>query len=469
MVAMQIHLPPLLKTVLFLLLLISPLGLASGEAGQSAGKATVDGLLYDLKSPDAFRRRDAVQTLGERKTSAAVPDLVRLVDDPSIDVRRALVRTLGALDDLRCGPALANMLSDSDGDVRKAAVRAIVDIYLGKEGIGVTAVPKRTGSYFNPGLEEKADLVIEPSVHVDPKVISALGDRLRDEDRAIRQDAARALGILRGRAAVPAMIECLKAEKEKAVILALIESLYKIGDSSVGADLVPFIYHEDKTIHDQAILAVGILRSKEAAGDLTKLYESNVEERRTIFKIIPVSGSDDLQIRSLESLARIAAPESKTIFVAALTHADSRYRQAGAEGLARMGDKSEVTEVSRLRMRETKENARLALSFALFRMGRREYLDDLVHAAGEGSDQADSYLLELHKNEVSLLYPYLEDASPKARARVADALGLIGDEQALKHLDPLTQDTHSDVLSSAVRAIRRIQARTTPQKPTSNK
>lgn len=438
----------------------------AGKSQQSTTKATLDGLLYDLKSPDAFRRREAVDTLGDKKVVAAIPELIVLWEDPDVEVRRTLVRALDSIGDMRAAAPLAKMLSDTDKEVRKSAIKALVDLYAERESLGLEGAGKKAGASFNPLSDDRNDVIVEPGIAVSAEVIQALADRLRDDEKGIRQDAAKALGVLRGRGALSSMLECLKAEKEKGVLISLMRSFYKIGDSSVGSDLLLFVYHDDKAVHDEAIHTLGLLRYKEAVKDLTKIYLSNVEERRKIFKIIPVSGPEDLQLKCFEALVRIAAPESKPQFVAALTHSDARYRQAGAEGLARLVDKEQITPVSRQRLKETKEGPKLAQSFALFRMGRREYIEDLIRGVENGDEQAFSYLLEFNKNEAPLLYPYLESANPKARQRVADVLGLIGDEQALKRLDLLSKDPSADVMASAVRATRRINARTNhPKKP----
>ena len=44
---------------------------------------------------------------------------------------------------------------------------------------------------------------VAPYVAVDPSVITALAAALRDEQKSIREEAALALGILDGRAAMP--------------------------------------------------------------------------------------------------------------------------------------------------------------------------------------------------------------------------------------------------------------------------
>ena len=301
---------------------------------------------------------------------------------------------------------------------------------------------------------------------VSPSVIEALSQRLRDDDRDTRESAAKSLGTLQGHAALPAMLRSLKQEQEKSVLLALVRSIGRIGDRDVAGDLIPLVYHQDKGVRDEAIDALGFLRNPVAVPDLTKLYETDAEQRRKLIGIIPLGSSDDLQVKAFEALTSIGSAGSKKIFAAAIAQPDQRYRQAAAEGLARIGETEFVTAVSRQRLIENKDGPRMAQSFALFRMGRREYLEDLIRGLEDGNEQAFSYLLEFKRAEVPLLYPFLESSNARVRSKVAEALGWIGNAEALKRLDPLAADPNSDVVSSSVQAIHRINARVAkrPQK-----
>src|ERR1700722_14386993 len=51
-------------------------------------KVPVESLVYDLKSPDHVRRRNAAHDLGAAKCTTAIPDLVAMTLDPDASVRR---------------------------------------------------------------------------------------------------------------------------------------------------------------------------------------------------------------------------------------------------------------------------------------------------------------------------------------------------------------------------------------------
>jgi HEAT repeat protein len=427
---------------------------------QQPQKVTLEGLLFDLKSPDGWRRRDAVQLLGDKKIVSAVPEMVQLWNDSDLEVRRTLVRALDNIGDIRGAEPLGRMMSDIDKDVRRNAIKTVTNIYL-RSGSGAGSSGRRFGGLiFNPD-ENPEDRLVEPDVAVSATVIQALAQRLQDDDNNIREDAAKSLGTLQGHAAVPQMVRSIKQEQDKGVLLALIRSLGRIGDSGVAGDIIPLAYHQDKSVHDAAIETLGFLRNPIAVPDLTKLYETDIEERHRLFGFIPIprGSSDDLQIKSFEALAGIGSAKSKKDFAAAIVHADPKYRQAAAEGLARVAEADHVTAVSRQRMVENKDGPRMAQSFALYRMGRKEYLEDLIRGLEDGNEQVFGYLLEFEGKEVSLLYPFLESSNARVRSKVAEALGWVGAADALKRLDPLAADPNSEVVSSSVLAMRRIDAR----------
>ena len=194
-----------------LALFLSVLAPAAAVA-QPTRQVPVDSLIYDLRNPDAVRRREAVVLIGQNKVQRAVPDVVAIAGDPDASVRRAIVATLQALDDIRALPGLVALTSDPEKDIRESAVTGVTRLYLPREsGIGPSLT--RVVNFFNPNADEWADVVIEPDLAVDPTVVPALQARLQDPSDSIRIKAARSLGILRGRAAVPMLVLVMKEEE----------------------------------------------------------------------------------------------------------------------------------------------------------------------------------------------------------------------------------------------------------------
>jgi HEAT repeat protein len=120
-----------------------------------------------------------------------------------------------------------------------------------------------------------------------------------------------------------------------------------------------------------------------------------------------------------------------------------------------------VEEVSRAFIREKDLGAQLAQSFALYRLGRKEFLDKLVAGLSERMfhEQVTSYLIEMGSPIVPDLAQYLNHENSTVRERLCYTLGMIGDSSTIEKLRPMLKDTNSSVASEAAVAIRRLGAR----------
>ncbi|GAB4251563.1 MAG: hypothetical protein Kow00109_27260 [Acidobacteriota bacterium] len=425
-------------------------------AQRDTERRSVEGLLHDLRHPDAPRRIEAARLLGEHKIVAGVPGLITAAKDPDPEVRYAVAVALRRINDPRALPAFVELTRDPETRIRKVAVDGIVNLYVGEDSGFLTGL-KKVVNFLNPLSDDYDPRAVEPFVPVSEDAVNALIDLLFQDDSGLRRDAAQALGILRARKALRAIEDALGRETSDDVKVELIRAVYKIGDPEGGEAVVPFIRDPDKRVHDEAILTAGRLRVKAAVSILNDLYRVGVEERRKIFGFVPVSGADDLQRKVLEALAYIADPSSKDIFEDALDDSRDHYRRFGAEGLGRLGDSSYVELIATKYLREESKSVKLAMSYALFRLGRKEHLVELVDNLG--SDQVYYYLLELPPAEVALLFPYLQTEDDSTVIRLLDVIGLRGDAKAVDVVKELTAHSNPDVASATNLALRRLYAR----------
>ncbi|HEY2934512.1 MAG TPA: HEAT repeat domain-containing protein [Acidobacteriota bacterium] len=427
--------------------------------GQQTRQVTVDSLIYDLKNPDPARRKEAARAIASNKLRSAVPALIDASKDQDDGVRLEIYRALIALNDPRAVNTYIEGSRDRRVEVREKSIAGMVNLYVAEEG-GLITQTRKIIDALNPFDVDYDTLVVEPYVIVNPDVVKALAALLTDQDPGIRKKSAQALGVLRGREATAAVAESLKKESDSGARRQMIRALYKIGDREYGAVVIPFIQDENKGVHDEAIRTAGFLKVKEAREPLTKLYETEPEERRRVLKIIPASGKDDLQFKLLDALAYIGAPESVPIFVKNLQNRDQSFRRAGAEGLARAGVKDAVTALLEQKKEEKTSEALLAINFALYRLGNDLLLAELINGLdGARYDQALSYLLEFSPEETRKLYPFLRLDRKKVQMGLLEVLGRSGGADALPQLQELSQARDSAVASSANQAIRRLQAR----------
>ncbi|HUV14062.1 MAG TPA: HEAT repeat domain-containing protein [Acidobacteriota bacterium] len=439
--------------VLLAVLFLASVGVSSAL---QTTERTVDGLIYDLKSPDPERRREAAKALGDNGITKAVPDIIPLVDDPNSSVKLAAAQALLNINDPRALPAYIKSVRDPSLDMQKIGIQGIVNVYV-TPPTGFSADMKKAAVFLNPLSDTYNPLMVEPFVDVSEDAVKAIADLLFSSDKGIRKDATMALGVLRAQAALPAIEDAIEKEQDVGIKVEMIRTIYKIGDPSAGEVLIPLIRDPNKQVHDEAILALGHLRVKNAVPPLSELYGAGIEERKKVFGVLPVSGADDLQKKLLEALAYIGDERSAEIFETALEDSREAFRRFGAEGLGRMGDAGYLKLLATRYLRENSKSVKLAMSFALFLLGREEHLVELADNAD--NQQAFYYLLEFDAEQTKLIYIYVQTEPAKQKVAILNVLGLRGDSSALPVAEEMTNDKDANVASAANLAIRRLHGR----------
>jgi HEAT repeat protein len=229
--------------------------------------------------------------------------------------------------------------------------------------------------------------------------------------------------------------------------IAILRSLYKIRDTSVDESILPYLNDSDNNVRDETILTLGLFRSKKALPELKRIYDQNPDTK--------------LRLKAFQALALIGDSSTLDLFQRNLRDPDKAYRQAAAEGVGRVGDASLVEEVSRTFLKEKDMGAQFAQSFALYRLGRKEFMEKLLMGLAERMyyPQATAYLVEMGPPVVPDLVGNLNHENAVVRERLCGVLGLIGDSSTIEQLKPLLQDSSQSVASEAALAIRRLGAR----------
>ncbi len=418
-----------------------------------ARKVPVDSLIFDLKSPDPVRRKEAAKLLGENKVKKAVPDLVAAAQDPDTEVRRAIVVALDRMLDMGAQPGFVRLSSDPDKDIRDRCIVGLINLYIPQDS-GLVVTMNKVANYFNPWSDEWAEVVVEPGIRVEASTITALGDRLQDADSGIRLKAARALGILKGSAAVPALLDLLRRDESNAIRFEALRAVRKIGEPAAARDLMNYLTYNDNKVRNEAVFTVGRLRYREAVPEMIRLLE---KEQALPPKLIDQTYCGFL----LDALAFIADPAAKEIFVKEKMNPDDTMRLHATEGLARLADPAMATDISSDWLNEKNPRLKAAQAYALYRMGRKEYLGEVVKYLGDGKSNAEArmLLLELTPAELPGLYSQTKNKDADVREGLAEILGLIGDERALPVLQDLSSDRRGQIGVLANQAIRRINGR----------
>jgi hypothetical protein len=147
-----------------------------------------------------------------------------------------------------------------------------------------------------------------------------------------------------------------------------------------------------------------------------------------------------------------------------LTNPDPLERQRAAEELARLAAVDQLKLVEGYRLQEKNPRVRLALDWALYRMGKTVTLFNIVRDLDSSRrNQSDAYLAQLDNPEP--LYIFLDQVNSKTLVRLLEVLARLGDAETLDHLK-LYQDHYDPQVADAAKfAQREINIRLTHTPP----
>ena len=155
-------------------------------------------------------------------------------------------------------------------------------------------------------------------------------------------------------------------------------------------------------------------------------------------------------------------------FAKQLGSTDPLLRQRSAEALARLAATDHLKLVQGYHLQEKNKDVRLALDWALYRMGRSEALYRVVRDLdSDRQEQAIGYLAELESPD--LLYPFLKKQNnpPRVMAGLLKALARTGDAQTLEIVKPFRESHQPFVAEAAEIAHDEIEKRLgEPTQPT---
>ena len=147
-------------------------------------------------------------------------------------------------------------------------------------------------------------------------------------------------------------------------------------------------------------------------------------------------------------------------FAKQLNSLDANVRQRSAEAIARLAAVDQRKLVEGYRLQEKNKEVRLALDWALYRLGRAEALYHIVDDLDSSrQEQAIGYLAELESPE--LLYPFLNRTSnrPRVNEGLLKALARVGDAQTLDLIKPFRESHQRYVAEAAEIAHDEIEKR----------
>lgn len=387
--------------------------------------------------------------------SSAIPKLEEYLKDPSVDVRVEAVRQIIDIGPPRSLDPLIVATRDNDAEVQIVATDGIVNYYLpGYVKTGLGASLRRVGTSIKGRFTDTNDQVIDPYLTVRPDAIDALAKLVANgANMDARANAARALGILRARAGLPALIEATHS-KDSTLIYESLNSLEKIRDESAGPRIAFLLRDFDPKVQIAAIQAVGLLRDQQ---DLPELLGV-------------LNRTDNIKVKreALESIAMLPDPSSRSIYQQYLHDKDDKLRAAAAEGFARLKSPGDLPMLEQAWQDEQKSSPRLSLAFAQVMLGKTELsefsplrflINNLNSASYNGI--AFPFLVELARDPKirATLYGPLQTGTKDEKIGLARVLGRSGDAQSITELQKLTNDPDANVAQAALTAVRNLQAK----------
>ena len=269
----------------------------------------------------------------------------------------------------------------------------------------------------------------------------------------MRANAARAIGVLRGRDAIPDLLEALRS-KDSTLMYESLVALQKIQDQSVAPNISFLLRDLDEKVKIAAIETTGLLQNKSALPDLREVL-NRAEEKK-------------VRRAALTAIAMLPDESSRSLYATYLPDKDEHMRAAAAEGIARLQNPADLPALEQYWEDEGKTSARLSLAFAQVMLGKRQLsefspLQYLVNTLNSKAYQGEAYafLVELaHDPAVrGLLYSTLASGTRDEKIYLARVLGRSGGKETVSYLEKLSRDTNEQVAQEGLRALQTLQAR----------
>jgi len=268
-----------------------------------------------------------------------------------------------------------------------------------------------------------------------------------------RANAARALGILRAKAAVPDLLAALRS-KDTDVIYESLIAFQKIRDESAAPGVAFLLRDLDEKVQLAAIETVGLLQNKSSVPQLLDVLEH--------------SRKNQVKRAALTSLAMLPDEKSRAVYNRYLHDKDEGLRAAAAEGLGRLKNPADLPTLEAAFKDEGKMAPRLAQAFALVVLGKTEIAEfspfqlliNTVNSVGYRG-VAYAYLVELARNPA--LRPPLVHAADigtkDEKIYLARVLARSGGQESVACLEKLSHDGDNEVAQEGLRALRTLKAR----------
>ena len=412
-------------------------------------------LAQDASGQTRKEKISSIRDWGKRD-SQAMPLIAKYLKDPDTDVREEAVKAIIKIGTQYSLDPLIEATHDNDASIQSQAVDGLVNFYLPGYVTtgGLSHTFTRVGRRIKSALSSRNDQTVDPGVLVRSDVIEAIGGVITGgAGFEARADAARAAGVLRGRAALPALEKALKSKNSDLIFESLV-ALQKIGDTSAGPSVAFLANDFDERVQTTALETLGVLHVTTAAPQIRQ--------------VIGRPRNDKVRRAALGALAMLGLPADKSIFEEYANSKDSDLRIAALEGIGRIRDPQDFPALEKAFNDEKNLKPRLAAAFALVSEGKLDTsefspLRYLVNGLGlsKGNSASQAYLQELCRRQDvrQAVVKLIPDATKAEKLGLIAALAPNAGKETTAALEQLTKDPDAEVSISAARSLRTGKAR----------
>ena len=275
---------------------------AATGALRKIGRPGVLALISALQDPNGNVQEAAVSILKDLEDPSTVEPLIECLSSKNWILRMQAAKALGVLADERAVRPLIPLLMDSVKAVRVDTTEALAAIGQAALGSLLAALRHEEWILRLHACEALGKMGAEEAVEPLCQVMG------HDRDAAVRQDAAKALGMLRSPKAVDALIRALQ---DLDVRPFAVEALGKLKDARVVSTLIDIVNGRGRPANSRRVPSCG-----DESGELY-LEEMEVQEQ------------------AITALAEIGDERAIEPLIMALK--DTRLRATAATALSRLG------------------------------------------------------------------------------------------------------------------------------------
>ncbi|BCB96453.1 hypothetical protein JZK55_13750 [Dissulfurispira thermophila] len=413
-----------------------------------------------------------------------IKKLIQRLGDNDPVIRRRVAEELSEGDERAIYP-LIKSLSDENAGVQDAAMRSLISIgqsneYFG-EIVGYMVLPLlRENSYLRntaliiltsldgvvvpllyPLLKDKdddvrkfvIDLMGDIKKGVEPSMIMPL---LNDHNANVRAAAAKSLGLLGYRDAIPELIKAIKDEEW--VCFSVLDALGDLKAVEAVKDIGSLLNSSSEAVCFAAIETLGKIGSEKAVDALISyLPKASQDEGNAIIKSLIQIGITPEMTDLSEHLIKM------------LKDGDWEEKEIAMKGIVSLNCKEAVPVIVDIAgsldpsVPENEERIRL-LKDTISSIDSEDELLNLLDSP-DIKYRGKSFAIEIlgnirSKKAISKLVDYLDDVRRDLRRASAEALGEIGEPNSTEHLIEVSiKDVDAHVRRSAIEAIGNIRAK----------